>query len=117
MKNAFEYRSYQVSNEAGFYVAKSLDGEPGQIVSKYLLRVLRSIDILWDVLDGTSMPSWCTTYLAGNTLHCDLDVFADSLSPNLPTQCANGSQDPLLENVHKFFPDSAKPALKVVAAA
>jgi hypothetical protein len=117
MKSAFEYRSYQVSNEAGFYIAKSLDGEPGQLVSKYLLRVLRSIDVLWDTLGGTSMPSWCQTYLKGNTLHCDLDLFSDSLAPNLEPQCAIDSKDDSWETTHKFFPDSAKPALKVVAAA
>jgi hypothetical protein len=117
MKSAFDYRSYQVSNEGGFYIAKSLDGEPGQLISKFVLRVLRSIDVLWDTLAGTAMPSWLETYLQGNTLHCDLDLFADSLSPDLAPLCANDSNDPLATNVHKFFPDSAKPALKVAAAA
>lgn len=111
MKSAFEYRSYDVSNEGGFYVAKSLDGEPGQLVSKHLLRVLRSIDVLWEALEGAAMPEWCSTYLRGHTLHCNLDAFADSLSPS------NDNRAPL-STVHKlFFPVSAKPAMKVAAAA
>ncbi|MDB5610691.1 MAG: hypothetical protein JWP25_7591 [Bradyrhizobium sp.] len=116
MKSAFEYRSYEVSNEGGFYIAKSLDGEPGQLVSKHLIRVLRSIDVLWEALETATMPDWCATYLQGNTLHCDLDVFADSLAPALSPKSSNDSRDPLA-TVHKFFPASAKPALQVVAAA
>jgi hypothetical protein len=116
MKSAFEYRSYEVRNEGGFYIAKSLDGEPGQLVSKYLLRVLRSIDVFWEVLETAAMPEWCAIYLQGNALHCDLDVFADSLSPSLPSQCSNDGDEPLA-TVHQFFPASAKPAMRVVAAA
>ncbi|SDK38812.1 hypothetical protein [Bradyrhizobium ottawaense] len=116
MKSAFQYRAYNVSNDGGFYVAKSTDGEPGQLVSKDLLRVLRSIDVLWDALETCNMPGWCATYLEGDTLHCDLDVFADSLSPNLESLRAHGSVDPLA-NVRKFFPDKAKPLLRIVAAA
>jgi len=117
MKSAFEYRSYQVRNEGGFYIAESLDGEPGQLVSKYLLRVLKSVDVLWQVLlETAAMPEWCATYLQGNTLHCDLDVFADSLSPSLPSQCSNDGHEPLA-TIHQFFPASAKPAMRAVAAA
>lgn len=116
MKSAFEYRAYSVSNEGGFYIAKSLDGEPGQLVSKYLLRVLRSIDVLWDTLQTGNTPAWVTTFLAGNTLHCDLDAFADAASPSLPDQCRDDSQSPLAV-VHRFFPAQSKPALSVVAAA
>ena len=115
MKSSFEYRLYEVSNEGGFYIAKSLDGEPGQLVSKYLLRVLRSIDVLWETLDVAAVPEWCAIFMQGNTLHCDLDAFADSLAQALP-QDWNDSHDPLA-TVHKFFPASAKPALQVVAAA
>lgn len=116
MKSAFEYRGYSVSNEGGFYIAKSLDEEPGQLVSKYLLRVLRSIDVLWDTLQTGVTPDWVAAFLAGNTLHCDLDAFSDAASPTMPEQCREDGPNPLAV-VDRFFPLQSKPALRVVAAA
>lgn len=116
MKSAFEYRAYEVSNEGGFYIAKSLDGEPGQLVSKYLLRVLRSIDALWDSLASGQVPDWFATFVKGNVLHCDLDLFAESVAPNLPPQCADDGDDSG-RRIHHFFPGAAKAAVRVAAAA
>ena len=116
MKRALEYRAYRVSFEGGFYIAKSLDGEPGQLVSKHLLRVLRSIDVLWETLNTGMTPEWVATFLNGSTPHCDLDACADALSPSHPEECGHDSRDPLA-SVHRFFPGSPKPALAVAAAA
>jgi hypothetical protein len=54
----FEYRSYMIVSEDGLFIAKSLDGEPGEISSTHILRVTRAIDALWSAVEAGIIPQW-----------------------------------------------------------
>lgn len=60
MKLPIEYRSYIIDREDGWYIAKPLDGEPCEIGSRRLFRVMRAIDALWEALESGEMPTWLT---------------------------------------------------------
>lgn len=78
MKTNFSYRSYDISNEDGRYVAKSLDGEDCVFESANVLTLLRGIDLLWAVLEGSSeIPAWFTQWMA-NPIKINLDQIQKS---------------------------------------
>jgi len=52
------YRSYVIQAEDGWYIAKSVDGEPSEICSRHLLRLMRAIDALWASLETGKIPQW-----------------------------------------------------------
>lgn len=58
MKLPIEYRSYIIDHEDGWYVAKPIDGEPCEIGSRRLFRVMRAIDALWEALESGEAPTW-----------------------------------------------------------
>lgn len=59
MQSSFEYRSYVISHDGSAFCAQPLDEDPLQLRSKHLLRLTRSIDTLWNALEGTvAAPSW-----------------------------------------------------------
>ena len=60
MKIPFEYRSYLIDTDDGWFIAKSLDDEPCEIGSRQLVRVMRAIDMLWDALEDNAVPQWLT---------------------------------------------------------
>ena len=60
MKEAINYRSFVIAKEDDWYIAKSLDGEPAEICSRHLLRLMRAIDALWISLDSGTAPQWFT---------------------------------------------------------
>lgn len=61
MKLPIEYRSYVIDREDGWYVAKPTDGEPCEIGSRRLFRVMRAIDALWEALEAEgAAPTWLT---------------------------------------------------------
>lgn len=87
MKNSFNYRNYVVSNEVNRFVARSEDGDDFCISSVYLLRVLRSIDALWEALDqietaaAATIPVWIRDWMANPVVSfIDLDL-ADGAAP------------------------------------
>jgi hypothetical protein len=61
MNTPFEYRSYMIASEDGWFIAKSIDGEPGEIGSRHLLQLMRAIDALWAALDTGAVPQWFST--------------------------------------------------------
>ncbi|WP_091977022.1 DUF4118 domain-containing protein [Bradyrhizobium ottawaense] len=61
MNTPFEYRAYVIDREDGWFIAKPLDGEPGEIGSRHLLRVMKAIDALWATVDSGSLPQWFNT--------------------------------------------------------
>lgn len=106
MKSAFEYRSYDVASEDGRYTAKSQDGEPCILKSRYLLRVLRGIDTIWEVLDGwrphqpLNAPSWIQALLTDPLGDVDLDKAAEAIAESLADECRKDHRDPI--SVLKF---------------
>ncbi|MDB5610692.1 MAG: hypothetical protein JWP25_7592 [Bradyrhizobium sp.] len=58
MTEPIHYRSYIIEAEDGWYIAKSLDGEPEEICSRHLLRLMRAIDELWASLETGKIPQW-----------------------------------------------------------
>lgn len=59
MNTSFEYRSYRVSHDGSAFIAEPQDGEPLQLRSKNMLRLTRSIDMIWNALEGrVAAPSW-----------------------------------------------------------
>jgi len=74
MQTPFEYRSYEVASEDGRYCAKSLDGESCDLQSRYLLRVLRAVDVLWTSIELSVVPTWFATWMNNPTPSIDLDA-------------------------------------------
>jgi hypothetical protein len=58
MSEPIHYRSYVIDAEDGWYIAKSLDGEPEEICSRDLHRLMRAIDALWASLETGKIPQW-----------------------------------------------------------
>lgn len=76
MKTCFEYRSYVVSHDRSAYNAVSIDGEPFQLRSKNMLRVIRAIDNLWNAVEHkVPVPGW---FLAASDL-VDLDAASEAM--------------------------------------
>lgn len=93
MKKKFEYRGYAVQNEAGRYVAQSVDGDDFTISSVYLLRCLRSIDALWVALDHgritmatTAVPLWIRDMVFSGSPSIDLDLANGAAPPCAPVE-------------------------------
>jgi hypothetical protein len=99
MKSPFEYRSYLVRAEDGRYTAKSLDGEPCTLQSRFLLRTLRAVDTLWAIVDqGSStsvLPAWVSSYFNNPAEAVDLDEAADAMSEVPAPECSKDSVDPI----------------------
>ncbi len=74
MQSPFEYRSYIVASEDGRYTARSMDGEPCSLQSRYVLRVLRGIDVLWTSLEISAAPAWFSDWMNHPTPSIDLDA-------------------------------------------
>ena len=94
MKQSLTYRSFDVSNEDGKYIARSSDGEECQLSSKYLLRVLRAIDTLWAALDGDTQPIWFSDWTQSTAKTLDLDQ-AVGVMDDLPQECRVDHHDPI----------------------
>ncbi|WP_439357725.1 hypothetical protein [Bradyrhizobium sp. DASA03007] len=76
MQTTFEYRSYVISHDGSAFRAQPMDEEPLSIRSKNLLRLTRSIDALWNVLEGkVAAPSW----LYQETDVVDLDAASEAM--------------------------------------
>jgi hypothetical protein len=112
MKQSFEYRSYAISAEDGRYTAKSLDGEPCDLRSNYLLRVLRAVDTLWAAIETAAIPVWFADWMKDPVEVIDLDAAADAAA--LPVQCSNDNVDEIFS---LKFPRKAIALANRVAAA
>jgi hypothetical protein len=76
MQTSFEYRSYVISHDGSAFCAQPQDEEPLQLRSKNLLRLTRSIDTLWNALEGkVAAPSWI--YEAQDLV--DLDAASEAM--------------------------------------
>jgi hypothetical protein len=99
MKSPFEYRSYVIRAEDGRYTAKSLDGEPCILHSRYLLRALRAVDTLWTASEEISsiqnFPDWIKSYLTNPTVAVDLDKAADAMGEEISRECHQDNDDPI----------------------
>jgi|SRR5215217_4242422 len=99
MKSPFEYRSYVIRAEDGRYTAKSLDGEPCILYSRYLLRALRAVDTLWTALEQITsiqnFPEWIKSYLTDPTVAVDLDKAADAMGEEISRECREDHDDPV----------------------
>ena len=113
MNSAFEYRAYAIAAEDGRYTAKSLDGEPCDLRSRYLLRLLRAVDTLWSSLEAESLPSWFASWMNNPSTHIDLDSAADALA--LPEQCREDFADPI-SSCLKFPPKPLALVSRIAAA-
>lgn len=73
----FEYRSYLVAHIEGRYVAKSLDGEPCELGSQDLQKVVQAIDSLWSSLsDGLPLK-----FLVEDFIDLDTPEGCEALQP------------------------------------
>jgi len=50
-----------IASEDGWFIAKPIDGEPGEIGSRHLFRIMRAIDALWAPADTGTVPRWFGT--------------------------------------------------------
>jgi hypothetical protein len=73
MKSSFEYRAYQIANENGLYIGRSMDEETFALGSTSVLRVMRAIDTLWHGLETNRSPAWLTQDAYINLDHPSLD--------------------------------------------
>jgi hypothetical protein len=73
MTNVVEYRSYEITQQNGHFVARTQEGEDPSIVSRHARRVMDAIDQLWDALEQGAMPAWFTAWLKAPIDNLDLD--------------------------------------------
>lgn len=74
MQSPFEYRSYRIAVEDGRYSAKSMDGEPCNLQSIDLLRILRAVDDLWVSVELNKIPYWFLSWMSAPKPILNLDA-------------------------------------------
>lgn len=87
MDTSFEYRSYAVRRSGRTFCAESTDGERFTLRSTSLIRLTRSIDTLWNAMEGkVPAPDWVyASDLVDLDAAADAMLIVDRAMPKFPT--------------------------------